>query len=170
MKTIQLTQGKVALVDDADYKWLTQWKWHLCKSKLRNTYYAGRHLTIKKNKQCTVLMHRELLGLKKGDGKLVDHKDHNGLNNQRYNIQEATRTQNVCNKTSSKTSTFKYLGVCYINRKRKGEYCTQIIVQIGVKNKRILIGQFKTEIEAVKAYDKAAVFYHGEFANLNFKQ
>ena len=38
MKSIQLTQGKVALVDDADYEYLNQWKWHTLNG--RSTDYA----------------------------------------------------------------------------------------------------------------------------------
>lgn len=40
MKEIILTQGKVALVDDKDFEYLNQWKWHADES-LR-TFYAKR--------------------------------------------------------------------------------------------------------------------------------
>jgi hypothetical protein len=37
-----------------------------------------------------------------------------------------------------------------------------------VDGKRIHLGHFTCLIKAVKAYDKAAPKYHGEFARLNF--
>jgi len=63
MKKIKLTQGKCALVDNADFEWLSQWKW--CAVKPQGIWYA-----VRKAKGYTVRMHREILGLRYKDGKL----------------------------------------------------------------------------------------------------
>jgi len=42
-------------------------------------------------------------------------------------------------------------------------------VQITVNGKRIYLGSFKNELDAAKAYDRAAKKYHGQFASLNFE-
>jgi hypothetical protein len=39
MRKILLTQNQIVLVDNDDYKWLNQWKWHA--RKWRNNYYAS---------------------------------------------------------------------------------------------------------------------------------
>lgn len=55
MKKIPLTQGKFALVDDSDYEWLNQWKWHF-----HNGYavMSGPRGTEKREH---ILMHREIM-------------------------------------------------------------------------------------------------------------
>jgi hypothetical protein len=58
-----------------------------------------------------------------------------------------------------KTSTFK--GVC------RGKNSKKWSSQIYKKNKKINLGLFTAEIEAAKAYNEAAIKYHGEFARLN---
>jgi hypothetical protein len=45
MKTIPLTQGKFAIVDDSDFEWLNQWKWYVQKSKNISVWYNG-HWTL----------------------------------------------------------------------------------------------------------------------------
>jgi len=40
-KEIPLSQGRVAIVDDDDYAWISQWKWYANKS--RNKWYAIRN-------------------------------------------------------------------------------------------------------------------------------
>ena len=55
MKEIQLTQGKVALVDDDMYEYLMQWKWFA--NKKGSTFYAVRSLHSN-NVRKTIFMHR----------------------------------------------------------------------------------------------------------------
>jgi len=158
MKEIKLTQGKVALVDDEDYDFLMQWKWFATKAKL--TYYADRCLWI--NKSCRHLsMHRFIMNAP--IGKEIDHINHNGLDNQKSNLRICDKAENNRNRTAIGKS--KYLGVYF-------EYHGGILyirASIRTGNKRIFLGSFKTEEEAALAYDKAAIIYHGNFANTNFK-
>lgn len=151
MKKIPLTKGKFALVDDADFEWLNQWKWYAQKRNNGDTA-ARRH------GRKIIAMHRFILGIT--DPKIVvDHKDHNILNNQRYNIRGATISQNNANIRSHKDSTSKYLGVCLLGKKWFAS---------AQKNRKIYrLGYFDSEIEAAKAYNDKAVELHGEFANLN---
>ena len=60
MKTIPLTQGQVAMVDDEDFERINQHKWHLLKSPY--TFYAVR-TTPRKEGRKMIYMHREILGL-----------------------------------------------------------------------------------------------------------
>ena len=41
------------------------------------------------------------------------------------------------------------------------------MAQIRVNYKAIYLGYYSSAVEAAKAYNKAAIKYHGDFANLN---
>ncbi len=172
MKQIPLTKIKdkkpkyFALVDDEDYEWLNQWNW--CVVEDHNVFYAMRSENIPKEKrvgktrQKTIKMHRLILGLT--DPEIFgDHEDHNGLNNQKYNLRITDHCGNMSNRRSHKGSTSKYLGVCWSKGARKW------LASMWVINKSVNIGWFKSEEDAARAYDAAAKIHHGEFANLNFK-
>jgi len=156
MKEIKLTQGKVALVDDKDYDFLNQWKWHALQSK--NSFYAYRSQRYGRIKR-GIAMHRVIMNIS-DPHTLCDHKDRDGLNNQRSNLRLATKSQNAMNKKS--IGACKYLGVCWNKQPRKW------IAQIKSGNIKRL-GAYNSAEEAARAYDEAAKKYHGEFANLNFK-
>lgn len=157
MKEITLTRGMVALVDNADYEWLNQFKWHALKH--RDTFYAARNCGGRKNRSY-VFMHRLILKL--SDSKVeVDHSDRNGLNNQRQNLREATRSQNAANAPSRKNSSSSFLGVYWDNTRKMWT------AGITKNYKKKFLGYFDNEIEAATAYNKAAIIIHGEFANIN---
>lgn len=152
-KVIQLTQGKTTIVDDADFDWLNQYKWYLGSS--RGMFYAKREDRGKE-----VKMHRLILGLT--DPKIEgDHRDRDGLNNQRNNLRVATRSQNCHNRRSRINSFSKYKGVCF--KKQTSKWVARIFTN--GKNKHL--GYFDLEIEAAVAYNNEALNLHGEFANLN---
>lgn len=159
MKTIPLTRGKVAIIDDEDYEFLMQWKWYARMDLRTGAFYAERNSKSANSKRIKISMHRVISGVE--DGKLfVDHIDRNTLNNCRYNLRIATRSQNLANRESHKKCTSKYLGVCrYPHNKWQASIRKDRI--------RINLGIFKNEIDAALAYNNAAKIHHGEFANLN---
>jgi hypothetical protein len=158
-RRIPLTQGKYAIVDPEDYDRLSKYKWHANKAK--NTYYAVRRVHVGYKKWKHVKMHREILN--PPDHLFVDHINHNGLDNRIANLRTATPQQNSYNRIHfTKNPSSKYKGVSFKKRTKKWQ------AQIHYEGKRKFIGSFDNEIEAAKAYDKAAKLYHKEFAVLNF--
>jgi len=98
-----------------------------------------------------------------GDDMLCDHINGDGLDNRKVNLREATCAQNSWNSGKSRgVSRSKYKGPAWDKRYRKWE------VRICVNGRRIYIGRFEDQIEAARAYDRAAKKYHGEFALPNF--
>lgn len=155
MKRIPLTRGKVALVDDEDYDWLSQWKW-FAKYNF-GKFYAARH--DPKNHSHTIHMHQMLLGPR------CDHKNRDGLDNRKENLRKASRRQNNCNQGLRKNNRTGYKGITCPD-KRHDKYQARI----GYKGRIIYLGYYETKEEAARAYDEAAKRLHGEFAVLNFTQ
>ncbi|HIJ67571.1 MAG TPA: hypothetical protein HPP87_10855 [Planctomycetes bacterium] len=161
-KLIPLTQGKVAIVDAADYERVSKYKWYAKKGW--RTYYAVRGKLIDKNSKNVLVkkttMHRWLM--KAPLNKLVDHRDHNGLNNRRGNLRLATPEENARNRRVKLTSGLEYKGVFHHKKREVFE------AAIWHKGKRIYLGRFKRKTDAARAYDKKAIELYGEFACLNF--
>jgi hypothetical protein len=157
MKEIPLTQGKVSLVDDADYESLMQQgPWYA--ARCGNLFYAthsfkeGDTMRIKR-------MHRVILGLT--DSLIhADHKDGNGLNNQRENLRIATRSNNSCNRNVMKTSQTGVRGVTYDWRPKLKHWQAYI----WINKKRTYLGNFANIADAKAARLKAEVALHGEFS------
>jgi hypothetical protein len=158
MKEITLTQGKVALVDDDTYEYLNQFKWFAHKNN-SGPFYAVR-TDRTSGKQIKICMHRLIMGI--SDPKiLVDHKDRDGLNNQRYNLRMANKSQNNANRRARRNGSSKYLGVCWDKREKKW--------RVQIKKNGIIkhVGMFSNEDDAALAYNEKAIVMHGDFARLN---
>jgi hypothetical protein len=159
MKEIKLQNGLVALVDDEDYDHLIQYKWRAIKA--RDTFYAVD--SSRKNNR----MHRIIMNTAKGME--VDHRDHNGLNNQKTNLRNCSFQENRRNRKKNINCIIPYKGVSISRQTRNNKLYCYIQATIKVNNKAKFLGFFPTPLDAAKAYDKAAKKYFGEFANLNFK-
>ena len=160
MKQIELTQGKVALVDDADFEELNQYKWHAVNFK--GHFYAVGNSHQKNGKQHQNYMHRQILGLELGDKRDADHQNHNTLDNRQDNLRIATRRQNQMNQKSTPNTSSKFKGVTWNKQWKKWK------VQISIGGKRLFLGYWNIEEVAALAYDMVAIREHGEFACLNF--
>jgi hypothetical protein len=105
-------------------------------------------------------MHREVI--KVGKGFVVDHINRNGLDNREANVRQATNSENNYNRRKpNKNTSSKYKGV-YRHRGKTWR------AMIKVNKKNMHIGSFDDELEAAKAYDKAALVYQGKYAAINF--
>lgn len=155
-REIQLTQGKVAIVDDEDFEWLNQWKWYA--HRYDKIWYAERNKPRPYVEKKTIRMHAVILG----NDKWADHKNGNGLDNRRDNLRECTYSQNVMNRGIQSNNTSGYIGVAWHKK------IDAWVAYIQVNRKRINLGRFTTKEEAAYVRDQAAIKYHGEFSHLNF--
>lgn len=159
MKTIELSKGKngrVTLVDDEDFEELNQYIWHYSNGYAKRSEYAdgrGSERTI-------FIMHRVIMNTP--EGMLVDHINHDTLDNRKVNLRNCTKGDNQQNVNHHKDSTSGYKGVAWDSS--RGRWVARIMGN----GKSIFLGRFTSPEDAARAYDSAAVKYHGEFARLNF--
>ena len=144
-KEIPLTQGKFAIVDDEDYEYLSQFNWYA--NRICNTYYAVRCITLSRGVSTTLFMHHAIMG-KPPKGYIVDHENHNGLDNQRHNIRFVTKRQNAQN-LSNPNLTSEYPGVSWDKADKIWR------ASIRIKGRKTQLGRFSEEIDAANAYKKA---------------
>jgi hypothetical protein len=160
MKTIPLTNNKVALIDDTDYEQLSKFNW--CAGLGHGNWRAIRACRcLFGGKRRTIYMTRQIMSAPQGRN--VDHRNHDTLDNQRNNLRVCSHADNQRNqivRTANKTS--KYKGVSWDKARNKWK------AYVNVNGRLINLGRFHSEIWAAAKYDEAAQKYHGEFALLNF--
>lgn len=158
-KRIPLTQGKFAIVDDADFEWLNQYKW--CAHKVGKSWYAVGWLYYQ-NRKRQVGIHQLILNTPAD--MQSDHRNGDGLDNRRSNLRICTSSQNLGNSRKSKRRTSQFKGVYWERARRKWH------VEIKVLGKRRHLGRFDDELEAAATYDTAARELFGEFARPNLEK
>jgi len=167
---IPLTQGKFAIVSEADAALVSWRKWctrgvvgqhqrtlyaqtTVCADELVGVPLPGRRTP---GPRVDVAMHWLLTG-----HVLVDHVNHNGLDNRRINLRVATAAQSVANRRLFRNNTSGYKGVYRVRNSRKWK------AQISIDGHDKHLGVFDDPVEAARAYNRAAIGEWGEFAWLN---
>ncbi|MEX0596197.1 MAG: HNH endonuclease, partial [Candidatus Paceibacterota bacterium] len=156
MRKIKLTQGKFAIVDDEDYERINQFKWYYDKGRARRNIPASEN----DGKRTFYYMHWGIIGKPENDLE-VDHINQNSIDNRKENLRFATHAENTRNAKLREDNTSGIRGVGF------HEYSGLWYAQISIDGASKRIGYFKEKIDAIKAYNNAAIEYYGEFAQLN---
>lgn len=169
MKTVPLhgekAAGRVALVDDGDYGLVMQYRWNVWEDPgpgHRHTRGHGPYAMTKITRggvETTTRMHQMITGWP-----LTDHKDHDGLNNQRSNLRRATVRQNGLNSRPALNRSSRFKGVSW---HKQSQRWSALIRSLGTAHE---LGFYRDETDAARAYDAAARELFGEFAYLNFPE
>ncbi len=153
MKTINLSRGYTAIVDNEDYDELSKYKW----SASTCGKYAYRITGKRNGKRRTVRMHRVIIDIE--SGMETDHVNGNGLDNRRCNLRQCTRSQNMFNRPALKNNKSGYKGVYWsLGKWRAAIQCNKITYRLG---------GFDDKKDAAIAYNNRAQELFGEFAWLN---
>lgn len=156
MRSIPIGGDIVAKVDDADFERLNVHRWHRHPRTRAEGWYAVRY-DCKDGRSTTIYMHREIL--RAPSGVLVDHISGDPLDNRRSNLRLASHKQNSANSAHRRRALPR--GVYPKNGK--------FVARISRNGVFSYLGTFSDAVEAARAYDRAAVVEHGEFARLNFQ-
>lgn len=148
-KIIHLTKGMTARVDAADFPRVSRYKWHVREG------YAKRQIT-RDGKRVTINLSNFILGVP--NGRIVDHKSGDRLDNRRRNLRRATRRQNCQNRKTRRDSKSGIKGV------RWHAHAKKWTASILIAGKRHYLGYFSTSEKAARAYRKASRSAFGEFA------
>lgn len=163
MKTIPLTAGYEAIVDDEDFERVSRLTWYAHISRRKNgsihTVYT-RHDKMVKRKRTRVYLHRFIAGIENPKVQ-VDHANNNGLDNRRENLRVCGQSQNNANMRKPRHNTSGFKGVTWFAA--RGKWVAQIVV----RGQHKTLGYFTSREAAAKAYNDAALAGFGKFAKVN---
>lgn len=151
-KTIRLTNGGVATVDDADYEFLSQFSWRKKRSDGSKNFHVVRDVGLGETR-VTVRMHR-LISEATTD-EIVYHVNGDGLDNRRRNLQKRQ-----VEPWTGRADESGFLGV---HRTPKGYEA-----RIGFTGRKYVLGSFEDAKDAALRYDQAARELYGQNARTNF--
>lgn len=148
MAKVKLNKGE-AIVDDEDYQRIVAFgKWSVVSGYATNGSNSNR-----------TFMHHLVIGFKAGF--VVDHINHNRLDNRRANLRFVTFSENSHMRLKSRNNRSGYIGVCWDSGNQKWR------ATIHHNYQPYHLGLFLCKIEAAKAYNKKAIELYGDKANIN---
>lgn len=150
-------QGKYAIVDDDDFARVSKFKWHVLVDSRLHKPSPSSVVSAEKKTRKTIYLGRFITNAPKG--KVVDHINHNIFDNRKSNLRICTQSENTLNRRIPHDNKSGFKGVHFNGYKW--------IALIGVNDKLKYIGGFENRIDAAKAYNEAAIKYHGDFACIN---
>lgn len=154
MKEIKLSNGMVTKVSDEDHDWISKEHWMFDRYAYRQTCVKGKRRSHRMHRDIALMMFGEI-----PDGTAIDHINRDKLDNRRENLRLATQSQNNANLSTRKGRSYKGLSL----DSKDGKWNSFIGYNYTTYN----LGRYKTEDEAAQAYNIAAKYLWGEFANLN---
>lgn len=171
MKSFKSKCGKYdIIVDDEDYQRVIDFApngWEIKYTTGTNHPYAITRKTID-GKRKQFYLHRVVMNVWESSTPHVDHiKSGDKLDNRKEKLRFATRSQNMSNRTSKKTSVSQYLGVSFCGYKKSMKYRVDLQRKDLNWGKKIYMGYYENDHQAGYAYNCAAILIHGEYANLN---
>jgi len=159
MKLIPLTSGQFAKVDDDEYDELIKMKCSADWNNKTKSFYAKCAMVVD-GKYKRFRMHRIIM--KTPPEMKCDHRDHDTLNNQKYNLRNCTNSQNMMNrKGAASQSKTGVLGVSPY----KGQF--RVFISHPETHENMYLGKYKTLEEAADVRKAAEIEYYGEFRNVD---
>ncbi|KAK43655.1 hypothetical protein BG58_31420 [Caballeronia jiangsuensis] len=144
MKEISLTRGRVALVDDSDFDYLSQYTWYAQLDRRKTVdevWYACRYFLDASGKRRGIQMQRDLM--RPADGFVVCFRNHNGLDVRRENLIVTTRSADLSRRRLKERSLPRGVKV-----RAQGRFEARIL-------NGTFVGTFDTPEEASNAYQAA---------------
>jgi hypothetical protein len=158
-RTVELSRGLVAVVDDDDYERVAALNWYASPARGTSQPYARSNMSPDRATR-GIDMQRFIMCA--SPGQVVDHRDGDTLNNQRSNLRITNFFGNSRNRRSKNMRNGGFKGV--YPAKSGSRWRAKIVVC----SRQLYLGTFGDPVVAARAYDSAALQHFGEFAALNF--
>jgi len=142
-------------IDTKNWNRVKKYSWHI------NFNWKTKKIGAVESKESRVEYGRKQIVIHKllTDYKMTDHIDGDVLNNLETNLRECNHSTNAMNKGKQRNNTSGFKGVYFEKNKWRAK--------IEINKKQVHLGYYSDKIEAAKAYNKAALKYHGEFSKIN---
>jgi len=160
IRLIPLTQHQNAIVDAADFDWLSRFNWYAAYGRGAKEIRSESYYAVRNQDRKMVWMHLEILGCNSDEE--GDHRNNDTLDNRRDNLRKCSHLQNMHNARIRRDNTSGFKGVA--SDRTSGKF----VAQIRHEGRRVKLGYFKSASDAARAYDEAALRLFGDFARLNF--